>query len=131
MIVHHVPNLDISQRIGLGSCRLGIKHGIPVQVGMFLVLEVGKCKNRKPLVTGGDRKSYLQRALQSYNQFLRLLDTYDILSKSEAAHFEQFKTDPKNFSTAPINDATKGREVKITRFKAEKELKQKLQVCSV
>jgi immunoglobulin-binding protein 1 len=81
-------------------------------------------------ITGGDRLSYLQRALKEYDQFLRLLDTYDALSKAESQLYEQFRSDPKNFSTAPVNDAARRREIKITRFKAEKELKQKLQVRS-
>lgn len=82
-------------------------------------------------ITGGDRKAYLKSAQNYYDQFLRLLDSYDVLSKSETALYEQFRNAPNDFSTAPANDFAKRRGVKITRFKQEKELKQKLEVSAI
>jgi len=80
-------------------------------------------------ITGGDRKFYLQRARASYERFLRLLDSHDILSKADARLLEKYLDSRDSFSTASATDAAARRETKISRFKGEKELKQKLEVC--
>jgi hypothetical protein len=76
------------------------------------------------------RKSNLLKAQDYYERFLKLLDSYDILSKSDARLFEQYTEDRNNFSTASTKDAAARRDAKITRFKEEKELKRKLEVWS-
>ncbi|KAF2083174.1 type 2A phosphatase-associated protein 42 [Saccharata proteae CBS 121410] len=78
-------------------------------------------------VSGGDRKAYLLQARESYDKFLKLLDTYDILSKSDAKLLEQYKDAPNSFSTASTSDASARRDTKIARFRAEKEMKSKLE----
>ena len=80
-------------------------------------------------IIGGDRKSYLQRARASYERFLRLLDSHDILSKADARLLEKYLDSRDSFSTASATDAAARRETKISRFKGEKELKRKLEVC--
>ncbi|KAF2754589.1 TOR signaling pathway regulator [Pseudovirgaria hyperparasitica] len=78
-------------------------------------------------ITGGNRVSYLCRAQTSYDKFLKLLDNYDMLSKSDSKLYEQYQDSPLTFSPAP-SDAAKRREAKIARFREEKELKSKLQL---
>ena len=78
-------------------------------------------------INGGERKGYLQRAQKSYERFLRQLDSYDILSKPDAALLEQYQEAPTTFSTAATADPAARRETKIRRFKEEKALKQKLE----
>ncbi|KAK3068998.1 Type 2A phosphatase-associated protein 42 [Teratosphaeriaceae sp. CCFEE 6253] len=73
------------------------------------------------------RKANLHRAQRSYEAFLKRLDQYDILAKSDAALFEQYQESPNTFSTASTVDAAARRDAKILRFKAEKALKQKLE----
>jgi immunoglobulin-binding protein 1 len=77
--------------------------------------------------TTEDRKAVLRRAQSSYNDYLRLLDSYDILSPGDSRLFEQYRDAPDTFSTASITDAAARRERKISRFREEKELKQKLE----
>ncbi|KAF2103328.1 TAP42-like protein [Rhizodiscina lignyota] len=77
-------------------------------------------------ITGGDRKGNLHRAQQSYERFLKLLDNYDILSKGDARLLERYTENPTAFSTASTSDAAARRDMKIARFKDEKELKRKL-----
>lgn len=79
-------------------------------------------------ITGGDRKAYLTRARGYYEQFLKLLDSYDLLSKSDAKLLEQYKENKDQFSTASTKDAAARRDAKISRFREEKELKRKLEV---
>ncbi|KAF2861053.1 TAP42-like protein [Piedraia hortae CBS 480.64] len=73
------------------------------------------------------RISTLQKSQHHYTQFLRLLDNYDIISKDHVTLFEIFQNSPNKFSTAPTNDPARRRETKIAQYKAEKEIKQKLE----
>lgn len=77
-------------------------------------------------INGQTRKANLQSAQKSYEQFLKLLDNYDMLSKADVRLLEQFKESPNKFSTASTSDAAARRETKIRRFKEEKALQQKL-----
>ncbi|KAF2803073.1 type 2A phosphatase-associated protein 42 [Mytilinidion resinicola] len=78
-------------------------------------------------ITGGDRKAYIKRAQICYEKFLKLLDSYDMLSKSDARLLERYLDARDEFSTASTTDAAARREMKISRFKEEKELKRKLE----
>lgn len=80
-------------------------------------------------VNGGisERKAQLQKAQRTYERFLRRLEDYDILSKSDAALLEQYQDAPTTFSTASSADPATKRETKIRRFKEEKAMKQKLE----
>ncbi|KAK8161001.1 TAP42-like protein [Phyllosticta citrichinensis] len=73
------------------------------------------------------RKSNLQKARHYYAKFLKLLDSYDLLSKSDAQLFEKYTDAPDSFSTASTTDAAARRDTKIARFRAEKEMKTKLE----
>nr|XP_023907996.1 uncharacterized protein C63.05-like [Quercus suber] len=75
----------------------------------------------------GDRKINLGKAQSSYEHYLKQLENYDILSKSDVALWEQFQELPNSFSTASTTDPTARRNTKIQRFKEEKALKQKLE----
>ena len=75
------------------------------------------------------RKQNLLRARGHYERFLKLLDSYDLLGKANAKLFEAYTEDKSNFSTANTRDAAARRDAKISRFREEKELKRKLEVC--
>ena len=75
------------------------------------------------------RKQNLLRARGHYERFLKLLDSYDVLGKADAKLFEVYAEDKNNFSTANTRDAAARRDAKISRFREEKELKRKLEVC--
>jgi hypothetical protein len=77
-----------------------------------------------------DRESALKRALEQYEKFLGRLDEYELLSEGDKKLFEQYMANPSSWTLAPANDAAARREIKVTRFREEKELKQKLEVCS-
>lgn len=78
---------------------------------------------------GSDRESVLRRAAEQYEKFLMRLDEYGLLSGGDKKLWEQYMASPSSFTLAPANDAAARREVKVTRFREEKELKQKLEVC--
>lgn len=73
------------------------------------------------------RKSNLLKAQEFYERFLKLLDRYDILSRSDAKLFETYLENRTGFSLASTIDANARRDQKIARFREEKELKQKLE----
>jgi immunoglobulin-binding protein 1 len=76
-----------------------------------------------------DRESVLRRALEQYEKYLLRLDEYLLLPAGDKKLFEQYMANPTSFTLAPSNDAAARREIKVTRFREEKELKQKLEVC--
>lgn len=74
------------------------------------------------------RKTVLERAQETYEKYLSLLDTYEILSASDKKLYERYLNDRKAFSTASTTDIAARRDTKIRRFRQEKELKEKLDV---
>jgi immunoglobulin-binding protein 1 len=74
------------------------------------------------------RKESLIRSQEFYERFLKLLDSYDLLSRPDAKLYESYTEDKRNFSTVSTKDAAARRDIKIARFKEEKELKRKLEV---
>ncbi|KKK13665.1 tapA protein [Aspergillus rambellii] len=73
-----------------------------------------------------DRELTLQRALGQYEKYLARLEDYELLDDKDKKLYERYVAKPSSFSLTPTNDAATRREVKITRFKEEKELKQRL-----
>ncbi|KAF2451429.1 type 2A phosphatase-associated protein 42 [Karstenula rhodostoma CBS 690.94] len=74
-----------------------------------------------------ERKAHLLRARDYYERFFKLLDTYDVLSGSDAKLWELYLDDKSSFSVASTRDAAARREAKIARFREEKELKRKIE----
>lgn len=77
-------------------------------------------------VNGQSRKDSLHRAQQNYERYLNRLDDYDMLSKSDTSLLEQYRETPFTFTTASSADAATRRDIKISRFREEKALRQKL-----
>ncbi|QKX58520.1 uncharacterized protein TRUGW13939_05644 [Talaromyces rugulosus] len=80
--------------------------------------------------SSSDREALLRRATAEYEKYLTRIDEYELLSSSDKKTFEQFLENPSAFSLASKNDAANRREVKVARFRQEKELKQKLEYFS-
>jgi len=78
-------------------------------------------------INGRERRANLQRAQKSYERYLKQLDNYDMLEKSDATLLEQYQEAPNTFSTASTTDPATRRNAKIQRFKEEKALRQKLE----
>ena len=75
-----------------------------------------------------DREAVLRRALEQYETFLNRLDEYELLAAGDKKLFAQYMANPTTFTLAPANDAAARRDIKVRRFREEKELKQKLEV---
>lgn len=74
------------------------------------------------------RKTNILLAQDHYERFLKLLDSYDILGASDCKLLEAYNDNKANFSTANTRDAAARRDVKIARFREQKELERKLEV---
>ena len=70
----------------------------------------------------------LRRTRAHYERYLEKLDNYDLLSSDDKKLFERYLESPNSFTLTLTNDAAARREAKISRFREEKELKQKLEV---
>ncbi|KAJ6133996.1 hypothetical protein N7523_000318 [Penicillium sp. IBT 18751x] len=74
-----------------------------------------------------DREAVLRRALEQYETFITRLDEYELLTEGDKKLLEQYMANPSTFTLAPMSDAAARRDVKVKRFREEKELKQKLE----
>jgi hypothetical protein len=66
--------------------------------------------------------------LAEYEKYLLRLDEYGLLSSSDKKLYERYLENPTSFTIASLTDIVARRELKVARFREEKELKQKLEV---
>jgi hypothetical protein len=74
-----------------------------------------------------DRKRILSAARDAYERYLHLLDSYGLLSPKYKKLLEQYTDSPTTFSTTSTSDPAARRDAKIANFRAEKELRSKLE----
>ncbi|KAL2829942.1 TAP42-like protein [Aspergillus cavernicola] len=77
-----------------------------------------------------DREATLQRALKQNEKYLARLEDYRFLNDKDRKLYERYVANPTSFSLTATNDAATRRDVKITRFREAKELKQRLEYLS-
>ncbi|KAI4243411.1 MAG: hypothetical protein LQ352_007041 [Teloschistes flavicans] len=73
------------------------------------------------------RKHVLQRSRVAFERYLKLLDSYEMLSKSDSKLYQRYLSSPDDFSLLSQSDPTARRNTKIARYKQEQELKLKLE----
>jgi hypothetical protein len=118
--------LEIAQRVSLFSPNESLED-INSSDLQYLLLHYRLAELIGRISSGiAERKNNLEKAQKSYEQYLKQLDNYDLLSKGDSALLESYQESPTTFSTASTSDAAQRRDIKIRRFKEEKELKQKL-----
>lgn len=79
-----------------------------------------------PTTTPSQRKDILERSRNCYERFLFALDSYSLLEPQYSKMLESYTESPTTFSTTPSSDPAVRRNSKISNFKAEQALKQKL-----
>ncbi|OJD12300.1 hypothetical protein AJ78_07076 [Emergomyces pasteurianus Ep9510] len=77
-----------------------------------------------------DRIKSLQRSRDEYEKYLESLDQYGLLSPGDRKLYERYAESPWSFRLAPLNDAAARRNIKVSRFREEKELKHRLEYLS-
>ncbi|RYC56454.1 hypothetical protein CHU98_g9757 [Xylaria longipes] len=97
---------------------------LPYLLVLYRIAELfQKVSSSSPL----ERKRIVESARDAYERFLHLLDSYSILSPLDSTLFAEYNEDPTGFSTISTKDPNARRNAKIANFKAEKQLKQKLE----
>lgn len=116
--------LEIANRVSLFSPNESLEDIATADL-QFLLLNY-RLAELYMRVTQTDRKAAIIRSQRQYSNYLKRLDQYDILSKSDAQLLEDYETSPNTFSTASSKDPAARRDQKIKRFREEKALKEKL-----
>ncbi|KAM7213592.1 TAP42-like protein [Rhypophila decipiens] len=73
-----------------------------------------------------ERKTILASARESYERYLHIIDSYELLSPPYKKLLETYHGSPTTFSTVSSADPAARRNSKMANFKAEKELRTKL-----
>ncbi|KAM7204516.1 TAP42-like protein [Rhypophila sp. PSN 637] len=73
-----------------------------------------------------ERKTILASARESYERYLHIIDSYELLSPPYKKLLETYHGSPTTFSTVSSTDPAARRNTKMANFKAEKELRTKL-----
>ena len=74
------------------------------------------------------RKPLLQQSQGAYERYLGRLEDYDLFSKDDKKLYERFQENKAAFSLLGNGDTTQKRNIKIARYRQEKDLKQKFEV---
>lgn len=120
--------LQIMDKVSLFSTNEALEDVTTSDLPYLLVLYhmaelLQKVSTSSPL----ERKRLLDATRDAYEKFLHLLDSYSILPPQDKKLLEEYNEEPTNFSTISTKDPNARRNAKIANFKAEKELKQKLE----
>lgn len=76
-----------------------------------------------------NRKAVLQSAQATYEHYILLVNNYLLLSKSDTKLLERYLEGREEFSLVSSTDSAARRDTKIARFRQEKDLKLKIEVC--
>lgn len=79
-----------------------------------------------PTASPSERAKILDRSRNCYERFLYALDSYSLLTPQYAKMLESYSENPPAFTTTPSSDPAARRDAKISNFRSEKALKQKL-----
>ncbi|AEO55324.1 hypothetical protein MYCTH_40930 [Thermothelomyces thermophilus ATCC 42464] len=94
----------------------------------FLInFHLAEITQKRPSSSPQERKSILSAARDAYERYLHLVDSYGLLSPPYKKLLEQYTEAPTTFSTVSTSDPEARRNAKIANFRAEKELRNRLE----
>ncbi|KAL2153197.1 hypothetical protein VTH82DRAFT_4352 [Thermothelomyces myriococcoides] len=94
----------------------------------FLInFHLAEITQKLPSSSPQERKNILSAARDAYERYLHLIDSYGLLSPAYKKLFEQYTEAPTTFSTVSTSDPEARRNAKIANFRAEKELRNRLE----
>ena len=117
---------DQIRSVALFSPNEGIEDASTSSLPYLLIdKHIAEVVQRTPFTDASARKPVLRRARAAYERFIGLTDAYGLVKGSYAKMLERYRDDEGRFSmTAGGSDP---RAAKIAAFKAEKELKQRVE----
>ncbi|OTB08274.1 hypothetical protein M426DRAFT_317388 [Hypoxylon sp. CI-4A] len=120
--------IQIISKVSLFSTNEGLEDIATSDIPYLLVnYRIAELVQKVSTQSSSERKASLNKTREAYERFLHLLDSYSILSPSDSKLFTQYNEEPETFSTINTSDPAVRRNAKIANFKAEKELKSKLE----
>ncbi|KAI1650605.1 TAP42-like protein [Daldinia loculata] len=120
--------IQIINKVSLFSPNEGLEDIATSDLPYLLVnYRIAELLQKVSTQSPSERKAALNATREAYERFLHLLDSYSILSPSDSKLFTEYNEDPSAFSTISTSDPAARRNAKIANFKAEKELKKKLE----
>ncbi|KAL2159935.1 hypothetical protein VTH06DRAFT_2068 [Thermothelomyces fergusii] len=94
----------------------------------FLInFHLAEITQKLPSSSPQERKGILSAARDAYERYLHLVDSYGLLSPPYKKLLEQYTEAPTTFSTVSTSDPEARRNAKIANFRAEKELRNRLE----
>lgn len=93
---------------------------------LLINFHLAELTQRLPSSSTQQRKRVLSTARDTYERYLHQLDSYGLLSTRYKKLLEQYTDSPTTFSVISTTDPAARRNTKIAIFKAEKELRAKL-----
>lgn len=94
---------------------------------MLLDFQAAELIQRTPFVDMPTRGRTLRQARAAYESFLSLVDGYGLVTGSYTKTLERYRDNREQFAVVASTDMAGKRDGKIAAFKAEKELRQKLE----
>lgn len=95
---------------------------------LLLDFQAAELVQRTPFVDAPQRKLVVRKARAAYELFLSLVDGYGLVKGQYSKMLERYRDEPERFvAVGAGGDAAARREAKIANFKAEKELKGRLE----
>ncbi|CAM1511379.1 Fc.00g088920.m01.CDS01 [Cosmosporella sp. VM-42] len=95
----------------------------------FLLVDyyVAELVQKTPNLSPAQRLDVLGQSRSAYERFLSLVDSYGLVHPPYMRFLERYRDDVEAFAVVASNDPAQKRDGKIANFKAEKELKNKLE----
>lgn len=94
---------------------------------LLVNFHLAEITQKLPSTSPAERKGILSAARDAYERFLHQLDSYGLLQPPHKKLLERYTESPTTFSTVSATDLAARRDAKIANFKAEKELRAKLE----
>lgn len=121
--------IDQIGAVSLFSTNEGIEDvattALPYMLADFYLAELVQ---RAPHLAAAQRKLVLARARAAYERFLALLDGYGLVKAPYDRMLERYRDDEESFAVVTGGDATARRDAKIASYKAEKQLRGRLEL---
>ncbi|KAI3318604.1 TAP42-like family protein [Xylariaceae sp. AK1471] len=120
--------VQIIDKVSLFSTNESLEDVATSDLPYLLVLyHIAELLQKVSISSPLERRRVLNSTREAYERFLHLLDSYSILSPQDSKLLAEYNEDPTGFSTISTKDPNARRNAKIANFKAEKQLKQKLE----
>ncbi|RSL58042.1 hypothetical protein CEP54_008032 [Fusarium duplospermum] len=94
---------------------------------LLLDAHVAELVQKTPNLSPDQRQDVLAESRSAYERFLAALDGYGLVGNPYDKLLERYRDDPDSFAVVASNDPAARRDGKIANYRAEKQLKEKLE----